>query len=155
MRGKIYFTNCTLCSVEMYTWWYTFTCTGGGGLHWTVLGWTGLWRAVLGCAGLYWTVLVFTKLNWAVVGCRRLYCSVLGCTGRSQQLFVCVFSRFWHGDKQSNNQPGDPRAGLLFISVRRQSKMFFFQTLPFIFIFHIVSSVFPLVALVSWANSSS
>ena len=128
---------------------------GCGGLYWDAMDCTGLWWAVVGCARLYWTELGCTRMNWAVAGCSRVFYGVLGCTGRSQQLCFCVLSRFWHGDKQSNNQPGDPRAGLLFISVRRQSKMFFFQTLPFIFIFHIVSSVFPLVALVSWANSSS
>ena len=67
---------------HLYWWW------------WAVLGCTGLYCGVLGCTGLYWTVLVFTKLNWAVVGCSRLYCGVLGFSGRSQQLFVCVFSHF-------------------------------------------------------------
>ena len=75
-------------------------------------------------------------LNWAVVGCSRLYCSVLGCNGRSQQPFVCVLSHFRNGDKQSNNQPGDPSESLLltlekavfcnfeeaFIAVRKQSE---------------------------------
>ena len=60
-----------LDSVQMYTWWYTFTCTGGGGLHW----------AVLGCAGLYWAVLGCTGLYWDVLGCTGLYWDVLGCTG--------------------------------------------------------------------------
>ena len=67
-------------------------------LHWC-------WWAVLGCTGLYWTVLVFTKLNWAVVGCSRLYCGVLGFSGRSQQLFVCVFSHFQHGNERTTEQP--------------------------------------------------
>ena len=83
-------------------------------LHWC-------WWAVLGCTGLYWTVLVFTKLNWAVVGCSRLYCGVLGFSGQSQQLFVCVFSHFRHGDERTTEQPGDPSASLLLTSVRRQS----------------------------------
>ena len=43
-----------------------------------------------------------------------------GC-GRSQQPFVCVLSHFRNGDKQSNNQPGDPSESLLLTSVRRQS----------------------------------
>ena len=51
--------------------------------------------AVLGC----------TELYWAVLGCTGLYWDVLDCTGWSQRLFVCVFSHFWHGDKQPNNQP--------------------------------------------------
>ena len=88
-------------SVEMYTWWNTFTCTGGGGLYWpalcctglywAVLGWTGLYWAALGCTGLYLAVLEFsglylaalgcTGLNWAVVDCTGMYWAVLGCTG--------------------------------------------------------------------------
>ena len=65
--------------------------------------------------------MVFTKLNWALVGCSRLNCSVLGCTGQSQQLFVCVVSHFRHGDKRPNEQPGEPSASLLLTNVRRQS----------------------------------
>ena len=45
----------------------------------------------------------------------------MGCTGRSQQLFVCVFSHFRHGDERTTKQPGDPSASLLLTSVRRQS----------------------------------
>ena len=81
----------------------------------------GLHCSVLCCTGLYWTVLVFTRHDWALVGCSRLNCGVLGCTGQSQQLFVCVFSHFRHGDKRTTEQPGDPSASLLLISVRRQS----------------------------------
>ena len=38
----------------------------------------------------------------------------------SQQPFACVLGHFRHGDEQTNEQPGDPRASLLLTSVRRQ-----------------------------------
>ena len=93
-------------------------------VYWAILGSAGLWWAVVGCGGLYWTVLVFTRLNWAVVCCSRLNCCVLGCNGRSQQLFVCVFSHFsvyyaifgMVTNTHPTWQPGDPRASLLLTS---------------------------------------
>ena len=58
------------------------------------------------------------KTVWAVMRC--IHGGIPGemnpALGRSQQLFVCVFSHFRHGDKQSNNQPVDPRASLLLTS---------------------------------------
>ena len=40
----------------------------------------------------------------------------MGSQGGSQQSFCCVLGHFRHGDKQTNNQPGDPRASLLLTS---------------------------------------
>ena len=57
-----------LDSVEMYKWWYTFTCTGVGVLKWTLLC----------CTGLYWAVLVCSGLYLAVPECSELYLVVLG-----------------------------------------------------------------------------
>ena len=57
-----------LDSVEMYKWWYTFTCTGGGVLYWTLLCCTGLYWAAIVCSGLYLTVPEYSGLYLVVLG---------------------------------------------------------------------------------------
>ena len=60
----------------------------------------------MGCSGLYWTVLGWTRLIWAVVGCSRLYCgdwAVLG--GVISYFSVCsAFPAWWQTIEQPTNQ---------------------------------------------------
>ena len=53
-------------------------------VNWDFLGYTGLHFAVLGCTGMYWDVLGCTGLHWSVLGSTWLYLDVLGCTGLSR-----------------------------------------------------------------------
>ena len=46
-----------------------------------MMGYTGMYWAVLGCTGLYWAVLDCTRVYWDELGCTGLYWGELSCTG--------------------------------------------------------------------------
>ena len=62
----------------------------------------------------------FIPLSWSCLVWKRILLWMWSLGGR-QQPFSCVLGHFRQGDKQTNEQPGEPSASLLLTSVRRQS----------------------------------
>ena len=62
----------------------------------------------------------FIPFSWSCLVWKRVLLWIWSLAG-SQQPFFCVLGHFCHGDEQTNEQPGDPRASLPLTSVKRQS----------------------------------
>ena len=66
----------------------------------------------------HWSII---RHSWSGLVWKKVSPYMYVITRGSQHPLSCVLGHFQHGDKQTNEQPGDPRASLLLTSVRRQS----------------------------------